>query len=119
MPFSVLYEAYENIPEVTMAVHLLARELCAFEPKLVERELQQLSPDELEKVVASALETSDTFAWRHWHIAKRFGAVERTAEYKATRARLLVKVFKDTPLEEETKKRRFTGRVIRASNSPV
>jgi ATP-dependent Lhr-like helicase len=77
------------------------------EPALVERELQQLSPEELEKVVASALETSDTFAWRHWHVAKRFGAVERTAEYKATRARLLVKIFKGTPLEEETKREVF------------
>ena len=77
------------------------------EPTLVERELQQLTPDELEKVVASALETSNTFAWRHWHVAKRFGAVERTAEYKATRARLLVKIFKGTPLEEETKREVF------------
>jgi ATP-dependent Lhr-like helicase len=77
------------------------------EPTLVQRELQQLSPDELEKVVASALETSDTFAWRHWHVAKRFGAVERTAEYKATRARLLVKIFKGTPLEEETRREVF------------
>jgi ATP-dependent Lhr-like helicase len=77
------------------------------EPTLVERELQQLSPDELEKVVESALETSNTFAWRHWHIAKRFGAVERTAEYKATRARLLVKIFKGTPLEEETRREVF------------
>jgi ATP-dependent Lhr-like helicase len=77
------------------------------EPTLVERELQQLSPDELGKVVANALETSNTFAWRHWHIAKRFGAVERTAEYKATRARLLVKIFKGTPLEEETRREVF------------
>jgi ATP-dependent Lhr-like helicase len=77
------------------------------EPTLVQRELQQLSPDELEKVVASALETSDTFAWRLWHVAKRFGAVERTAEYRATRARLLVKIFKGTPLEEETKREVF------------
>jgi len=77
------------------------------EPTLVQRELQQLGPEELEKVVASALETSDTFAWRHWHVAKRFGAVERTAEYKATRARLLVKIFKGTPLEQETKREVF------------
>jgi ATP-dependent Lhr-like helicase len=77
------------------------------EPTLVERELQQLSPDELEKVVTNALETSNTFAWRHWHIAKRFGAVERTAEYKATRARLLVKIFKGTPLEEEARREVF------------
>jgi ATP-dependent Lhr-like helicase len=58
-------------------------------------------------VVGRALEGSDTFAWRHWHVAKRFGAVERTAEYKAGRARLLVKVFKGTPIEEETKREVF------------
>ena len=77
------------------------------EPALVERELQQLSPDELEKVVVNALEMSNMFAWRHWHVAKRFGAVERTAEYKASRGRLLVKIFKGTPLEEETRREVF------------
>jgi ATP-dependent Lhr-like helicase len=81
------------------------------EPTLVQRELQQLGPDELEKVIASALETSDTFAWRHWHVAKRFGAVERTAEYKAARARLLVRIFKGTPLEEETKREVFVEKL--------
>ncbi len=83
--------------------------ICPFkiEPRLVERELRQLTPDQLEEVVARALEDSDTFAWRHWHVAKRFGAVERTAEYKTSRARFLVKVFKDTPLEEETKREVF------------
>jgi ATP-dependent Lhr-like helicase len=77
------------------------------ESRLVEKELRQLTPDELEEIVGNALENSNTFAWRHWHVAKRFGAVERTAEYKAGRARLLVKVFKGTPIEEETKREVF------------
>ncbi len=83
--------------------------ICPFkiEPRLVEKELRQLTPEQLEDVVARALEGSDTFAWRHWHVAKRFGAVERTAEYKASRARLLVKAFKGTPLEEETRREVF------------
>jgi len=83
--------------------------ICPFkiEPRLVEKELRQLTPDQLEEVVGRALEDSDTFAWRHWHVAKRFGAVERTAEYKASRARLLVKVFNGTPIEEETKREVF------------
>jgi ATP-dependent Lhr-like helicase len=83
--------------------------ICPFkiESRLVEKELSQLTPDQLEDVVSRTLENSDTFAWRHWHVAKRFGAVERTAEYKASRARLLVKVFKGTPLEEETKREVF------------
>jgi len=83
--------------------------ICPFkiEPRLVEKELKQLTPDQLEEVVSGALEASDTFAWRHWHVAKRFGAVERTAEYKTSRSRLLVKIFKGTPLEEETKREVF------------
>jgi ATP-dependent Lhr-like helicase len=80
--------------------------VCPFkiESRLVEKELRQLTPGQLDEVVGRALEDSNTFAWRHWHVAKRFGAVERTAEYKASRARLLVKVFKGTPIEEETKR---------------
>jgi len=83
--------------------------ICPFkiEPQLVEKELRQLTPGQVEEVVGVALEDSDTFAWRHWHVAKRFGAVERTAEYKASRARLLVKIFKGTPIEEETKREVF------------
>lgn len=83
--------------------------ICPFkiEPLVVEKELQQLTPDQLGEVIDTALETSDTFAWRHWHVAKRFGAVERTAEYKSSRARLLVKIFKGTPLEQETKREMF------------
>ena len=81
------------------------------EPRLVEKELLQLTPEQLEEVVASALETSDTFAWRHWHVAKRFGAVERSAEYKASRARLLVKIFKSTPIEQETKREIFVEKL--------
>jgi len=83
--------------------------ICPFriDSRLVERELKQLTPDQLEEIVNTALETSDMFAWRHWHVAKRFGAVERTAEYKSSRGRLLVKVFKGTPIEAETKREVF------------
>ena len=83
--------------------------ICPFkiEPRLVENELRKLTPDHLEEVVGTSLGISDTFAWRHWHVAKRFGVVERAAEYKASRARLLVKIFKDTPIGEETKREVF------------
>ncbi len=87
--------------------------ICPFkiETRLVEKELRQLSPDQLEEVVGNALEGSDTFAWRHWHVAKRFGAVERTAEYKSSRARLLVKIFKESPIESETKREVFVEKL--------
>jgi ATP-dependent Lhr-like helicase len=83
--------------------------ICPFkiETRLVEKEIRQLSPDQLEEIIVRALESSDTFAWRHWHVAKRFGAVERAAEYKSSRARLLVKIFKDTPIEAETRREVF------------
>jgi ATP-dependent Lhr-like helicase len=55
----------------------------------------------------TSVEGSETFAWRHWQVARRFGAVERAAEYRANRARFLVNVFKDTPLNQEAKREIF------------
>ena len=73
----------------------------------VAKELQQLTPTQLETIIMTSVEGSETFAWRHWQVARRFGAVERAAEYRANRARFLVNVFKDTPLNQEAKREIF------------
>ena len=71
-------------------------------PKTIADELSKLRPDEITTIVRSAVENTEFFAWRQWHIAKRFGAVEAKADYKLRRAKLLVEIFRGTPLNEET-----------------
>ncbi len=74
------------------------------EAHFVAKQLQSFTPAELETIVMTSIEETDLFAWRHWQVARRFGAVERTAEYRMSRARFLVKVFRQTPLNQETKR---------------
>jgi ATP-dependent Lhr-like helicase len=77
------------------------------EAETVANVLRALTPDELEAIVKQALEGSDLFAWRQWHVARRFGVVERSAEYKQYRARLLVQTLHDSPVHVETEREIF------------
>ena len=83
--------------------------MCPFKinAQLVANELMKLTPEELEKAINEAIERTELFAWRHWHVARRFGAVERTADYKMNRARLLVDVYRGTPINKEAKREIF------------
>jgi ATP-dependent Lhr-like helicase len=80
--------------------------ICPFkiEPETVALELSKLTADDVEVILTRALETSDLFAWRHWHVARRFGIVERRADYRTNRARMLVRAMKDTPVHMETRR---------------
>jgi ATP-dependent Lhr-like helicase len=80
--------------------------ICPFkiEPETVALELSKFTPDDVEKVLVESLQNSDLFAWKHWHVARRFGIVERKAEYKTIRSRMLVRAMKDTPVNIETQR---------------
>jgi ATP-dependent Lhr-like helicase len=80
--------------------------ICPFkiEPETVALELSKLTPGDVDAVLIQALETSDLFAWRHWHVARRFGIVERRADYRTNRARMLVRAMKGTPVNMETER---------------
>jgi ATP-dependent Lhr-like helicase len=78
--------------------------ICPFkiEPETVAIELSKFTPEDVENVLTEALETSDLFAWRQWHVARRFGMVERKADYKTNRARMLVRAMQNTLVNTET-----------------
>ncbi len=80
--------------------------ICPFkiEPETVALELSKFTPDDVEKVLIESLQSSDLFAWRHWHVARRFGIVERKTDYKSIRSRMLVRAMKDTPVNWETQR---------------
>lgn len=71
-------------------------------PKTIVDELLKIEPREIKKIIENTVEHTELFAWRHWHVAKRFGAVEAKADYSLRRARLLVEVFRNTPINYET-----------------
>jgi ATP-dependent Lhr-like helicase len=74
------------------------------EPEIVAIELSKLMPEDVEGVLLEALQTSDLFAWRHWHVARRFGIVERKADYRSFRARTIVRALKGSPVNVEAKR---------------
>ncbi len=78
--------------------------ICPFkiEPETVALELSKFTPENVETVLSEAVQTSDLFAWRHWHVARRFGIVERKADYRTNRARMLVRAMRDTFVNTET-----------------
>lgn len=78
--------------------------ICPFriEPETVALELSKFTVEDVESVLIQALQTSDLFAWRHWQVARRFGIVERKADYRTNRARMLVRAMKDTAVNTET-----------------
>ena len=80
--------------------------ICPFkiEPEMVALELSKFTTEDVEAVLIQSLQHSDLFAWRHWHVARRFGIVERKAEYRSNRARMLVRAMKDTGVNAETQR---------------
>ena len=80
--------------------------ICPFkiEPETVALELLKFTPDDVGKVLVEALQNSDLFAWRHWHVARRFGVIERKADYRSNRSRMLVRAMKNSPVNLETER---------------
>ena len=74
------------------------------EPEIVANELSKLTPEDLKVILVESIQTSDAFAWRHWHVARKFGIVERRADYRAYRARTIVRALKGTPVNFEAKR---------------
>lgn len=81
------------------------------DPKKIANELKNLKEEEIPVIIRNAIEYTETFTWRHWHVAKRFGAVEAKADYKLKRGRLLVNVFSNTPINEETKREIYLEKI--------
>jgi len=80
--------------------------ICPFkiEPETVALELAKFTPEDVEQVLVESLQNSDLFAWRHWHVARRFGVVERKADYRSNRSRMLVRAMRSSPLNVETQR---------------
>ncbi|MEM3061455.1 MAG: DEAD/DEAH box helicase [Candidatus Bathyarchaeia archaeon] len=80
-------------------------------PRIVLDELNRLNPDELDRILEGLIEDTDLFAWKFWHVARRFGAVKKEASYKINRARLLIKIFKDSPIINEARREIFVEKL--------
>jgi ATP-dependent Lhr-like helicase len=70
-------------------------------PERVKKELLNLKPDELLEILDNVLGDTSLLAWRLWNVAKRFGLVNRQAEYSGRRGRMLASALRGSPIYEE------------------
>ncbi len=78
---------------------------------IVAEEIRRLTPDDLERVIKETVESSDLFAWRHWHVLRRMGIVSKDAEYKIREARLLVEIYRNSMANLETRRELFAEKL--------
>lgn len=71
-------------------------------PEELKRELLKLRGGDLDSILTAVLSDTTLFSWRLWHVARRFGAVERDTEYQSGWGRTLTISLKDTPIYWET-----------------
>jgi len=78
---------------------------------VIAEELRKLTADDLERIIKETVESSDLFAWRHWHVLRRMGIVSKDAEYKAREARLLVDIYRNSMSNLETRRELFAEKL--------
>ncbi len=78
---------------------------------MIAEEVGRLTPEDLGRIIMETVESSDLFAWRHWHVLRRMGAVSKDADYKAREARLLVEIYRNSMANVETRRELFTEKL--------
>jgi len=101
---------------VSVGVHIDAYRIAfmtggAFRPEDVVKELTLLQPGDVRRVLEAALPETSLFAWRVWQVAKRFGIVEKEADYRLSLARTLVRALAGSPVYEEAMRELFSEKL--------
>ncbi len=78
---------------------------------MIAEEVGRLTPEDLGRIITETVESSDLFAWRHWHVLRRMGVVSKDADYKAREARLLVEIYRNSMANVETRRELFTEKL--------
>lgn len=71
------------------------------DPETVRKDLAALQPEEIDSLLEATLSDTSLLSWRLWNVAKRFGIVERKAEFSSSRGRILANAMQGTPVYRE------------------
>jgi ATP-dependent Lhr-like helicase len=87
--------------------------ICPFkiDARTVANELSKLTSEALEQIVIEALKETELFAWYHWHVCRRIGVVDKSTEYQASKAKLLVKTLSEGVTGKETRREILTEKL--------
>ena len=70
-------------------------------PDQIKKELRDLTPDDVERVIYESTYQTSLFSWRLWHVARRFGAVRKNVEYSYLRARMMARALRRSSIGKE------------------
>lgn len=77
-------------------------------PKAIKKddleELIKIKPKHLHSILELSLKNTSLFKWELTKVAKKFGAIEKDAEYDSFRIEKLLDIFEDTPIYKEAMK---------------
>jgi ATP-dependent Lhr-like helicase len=71
---------------------------------LIKEVLFNTNPEHLQSYLEMSLTKSELFQWKFVHVAKRFGAISRDAEFGKMRMQRIIDDFAGTPIHKETLK---------------
>lgn len=75
------------------------------DPKEIEKILRNTLPEAVEPLLRLTLKASGIFKWHFLHVAKKFGAIEKGADYRTVNLAKIMEVFEDTVVFEEALRR--------------
>ncbi len=74
-------------------------------PQMIMDTLKSIRSDGVESLIRLVLKSSSYLRYRFVYVAKKFGAIEKDADYRQVNFTRLAEAFEDTPLFEEAVKR--------------
>ena len=64
--------------------------------------IKEIKPNWIESILLKSLKNSSMFSYEFYQVAKKFGAIEKDAEFSHYMVSRLINVYKDTPIYKET-----------------
>jgi ATP-dependent Lhr-like helicase len=80
-------------------------------PEILREEIENLRTEDIKSILETTLPRTSLFTWRLWNVAKRFGIVEKNAEYNSYQSNTLRKTLLGTPIFRETLREIFTEKM--------
>ncbi len=72
--------------------------------EMVKETIKNIKPDHVKPIFRKIIDKSPLFRWKLLHTAKRFGAIDKDADFSEIQGKRLVESYKDTPIWEETER---------------
>jgi len=95
----------ESIGVESNAYSIVLQTPGSIRPSDVEKILRETKPGTLEAIFRVLLRSSNSLKWQFLHVAKKFGAIEKGADYRSVNLSRIMDIFEDSVLYEETLER--------------